>query len=458
MKGLLFTYLLTYGGAAVALLNPFVGLCIYVSFSILKPDAMWPWSVPPGQYSRTVFLATLLGWLLSGFGAMRLGRARMPLLLLSGFFFWCVMSAFQAPNQVLAWAYVDSMMKMHLPVLIGLTLLNSIERLRILAWVIVVSQGYVAFELNLSYLGGYNALQEQGFAGMDNNSAAIAFVTALGMAFFLGMNETIPWRKGVCYGFAALLAHAILFSFSRGGMLAMGLSAIVGFFMLPKRPSYVFSFGIAVLIGVSLAGNEVRNRLSTAFAQGEQRDESAQSRLDLWRDCWDVIKKNPVFGAGPDHWPLHAADYGWPAGKEAHSLWVQNAAELGIPGVLLLLGFYAWTMAALWPLAKESSDVPDPWYRDAARMVVTSLVGFIVSAQFVSLEALEIPYYVTLVGAGTLRLLTLQPDGPPQEFEEAPEGDVIAADADDDTYAGYDNPEEYNEESNAAPLAGTLSV
>ena len=35
-----------------------------------------------------------------------------------------------------------------------------------------------------------------------------------------------------------------------------------------------------------------------------------------------------------------------------------------------------------------------------ARMVWASLVGFFVSAQFVSLEGLELPYYITLVGLG----------------------------------------------------------
>ncbi len=79
-----------------------------------------------------------------------------------------------------------------------------------------------------------------------------------------------------------------------------------------------------------------------------------------------------------------------PRGKEAHSLWVQNAAELGIPGVALLLAFYLCTARRLWKLCKETTWVPDPWFRDAARMVVTSLVGFIVSAQFVSLEALPL--------------------------------------------------------------------
>ena len=40
MKGLIFTYLLTYGGAAVSLFRPFTGLLIYVCFAIIKPDAL----------------------------------------------------------------------------------------------------------------------------------------------------------------------------------------------------------------------------------------------------------------------------------------------------------------------------------------------------------------------------------------------------------------------------------
>lgn len=452
MKGLLFTYGLTYGGAIAAVANPFIGLCIYVAFAILKPDALWQWSVAPGPYSKIVFAGTVLGWLLQGCGIWKAGRARIPVLCLAGFWCWCVLSALMAPNQEVAWPYVDQMTKMHLPVLVGLTMLNSIERLRILAWVIILSQGFVAFELNVSYFRGYNMLHEQGFAGMDNNSAAIAFVTALGMAFFLGMHEQKPGKKAVCYAIAGFLAHAVLISFSRGGMLAMVIAAGVAFFVIPKQPKHYFGFAVAVLIGLSLAGNEVRARFSSTFAgDGEKREASAQSRLDLWRDCWDVIQKYPVLGAGPDHWPLLAHTYGWPKGKEAHSLWVQNAAELGIPGVLLLLFFYLATMKGLWPLAGDRIWVPDPWFRDAARMVVTSLTGFIISAQFVSLEALEIPYYVALVGAGTLRLLSLR------EAE-------AAADDDSDEHTGGNDfaeptgPSEWDDDAHDEAFAAALTV
>jgi hypothetical protein len=40
-------------------------------------------------------------------------------------------------------------------------------------------------------------------------------------------------------------------------------------------------------------------------------------------------------------------------------------------------------------------------------MVIASLTGFAVSAQFVSLAGLEAPYYVALLGAGALKLSSL---------------------------------------------------
>ena len=75
MKGLVFTYLLTYGGALVAIFKPFIGLLIYICFAILKPESVWPWAVPSGNYSRTVAIALVIGWAFQGFGRWNLGAA-----------------------------------------------------------------------------------------------------------------------------------------------------------------------------------------------------------------------------------------------------------------------------------------------------------------------------------------------------------------------------------------------
>ncbi|MFT5094857.1 MAG: hypothetical protein ACI93T_003701, partial [Porticoccaceae bacterium] len=130
-------------------------------------------------------------------------------------------------------------------------------------------------------------------------------------------------------------------------------------------------------------------------------------------------KKNPLMGCGPNQWPMIASSYGWPHGKEAHSLWVQTGAELGLVGLALYLGFYLSVLALLWQLTWKRTHVSDPWYKYFARMSFTGLCGFVVSAQFVSLESLEIPYYTALLGLGVLKL-TSRPRylADLEEFEE----------------------------------------
>jgi len=117
------------------------------------------------------------------------------------------------------------------------------------------------------------------------------------------------------------------------------------------------------------------------------------------------MKKNPILGVGPDHWPLIAHKYGWKPGKEGHSLWLQTGAEMGFPGLCFLALFYGLCIIRLWPLARNKNiQNQDPWIQDVGRMVIVSSLGFIVSAQFVSTEGLEIAYYVVLLGAGALKL------------------------------------------------------
>src|SRR5262249_58824346 len=93
MKGLIFPYVLTYGGALLSLYDPFRGLLIYVCFAILRPDYLWYWAVPGGNYSRVVAVALVVGWALRNFGDWRFGRARAVVFALVGFLGWALLSA-----------------------------------------------------------------------------------------------------------------------------------------------------------------------------------------------------------------------------------------------------------------------------------------------------------------------------------------------------------------------------
>jgi O-antigen ligase len=187
-------------------------------------------------------------------------------------------------------------------------------------------------------------------------------------------------------------------------MLALITLGLVSLVLLPKQPKHYLVFAVAALLALRLAGPEVRERFTSALVSEEERDFSAQSRVDLWAVCWDMMLKHPVLGVGPDHFPLVVHEYGWRAGKEAHTLWLQTGAELGFPGLIWLVLFYGLAVARLWPLARGRLTVPDPWFRHIARMVIAALAGFAVSAQFVTVEGLELPYYIALIGAGVLKL------------------------------------------------------
>ena len=112
----------------------------------------------------------------------------------------------------------------------------------------------------------------------------------------------------------------------------------------------------------------------------------------------------PLLGAGPDHFPLIAEEFGWPRGKEAHSLWLQVGAEVGVPGLALLGLFFGLAITRMWRLARSMrSEHGDPWTRYSAYMVITSLTGFAFSAQFVSMKGLETPLFIAVIAVGALR-------------------------------------------------------
>ena len=406
MKGVLYTWIAAYGGAAAAIFYPFIGLLIYINFSIIKPESMWYWSVGaagPGQYSRIVGIAMLIGWLMKGIGDWKLGAGWPVTLIFLAYLAWGMVGWGCCNVPALAQSFVISMIKIILPFLIGMTLIDSMARLKQLAWVLALSQGYVAYELNLSYYAGVNRVAREGFGGMDNNSVAIAMVTGVGLAFFLALGERNIWMKTLGFLSSALMAHVVMFSWSRGGMLALIVMGVCSFFLIPRRSRSYLIFVVAVLLAYRLAGDQVRERFVTVFVEPEERDRSASARLEYWGYCWEAMKSDPILGLGPNHWQRECEIRGRSKAL-AHSVWFQVGAEMGFPGMALLIAFYAVSMMQLWPLTRGKTALPDPWIEQVGRGVIAAFIGFCVSASFVSLTGLEYPYYIGLLGAAALKL------------------------------------------------------
>ena len=82
----------------------------------------------------------------------------------------------------------------------------------------------------------------------------------------------------------------------------------------------------------------------------------------------------------------------FPRGKLEHTLRLQAGPGLGVIGLGLLVAFHGFCVTRLWPMARGKAAVPDPAFPYLSLVVIASLVGFIVSEQFVRLDLLDHPH------------------------------------------------------------------
>ncbi len=290
-----------------------------------------------------------------------------------------------------------------MPFYVGVTMMKGEKDWRPMLWTIVLTQGYVGFEMNNDYLfKGYN-FAAVGFGGMDNNCFGVSLLTVLGPALALMISSNTWTTRLLAGASAALILHTILLTFSRGAMVGLLAVGVVGFVMIPKRPKPMGALLLTVVITFWFTGPQLYERYASTFVGEEERDESAESRVDLWRDCLKVVAEYPIFGVGPTNWRVISARYGWSEGKSAHSVWMETAAEVGIPGALALLGFFGFAAIKLWPIARARLTEENRYEVILASGVVLAIVGFSVSGQFVSVPGLEVPYYVVMLGAAMLK-------------------------------------------------------
>jgi putative inorganic carbon (hco3(-)) transporter len=402
MKGLILIYVIAIFGSIAALRKPIIGLYIYVGFAVLRPQFIWGWAGDFYGLSLYVGIATLLGWVLNGFGSTKVGPGKSIVVALVVFASWMVLSSTQAVDTEVAYATLTPLAKFVMPFLIGVTIIDSERKARNLLWIIALSMGYVSFEMNLEYWRGYNIAGE-GFGGMDNNCFGVALVSTIGPAIALGLGAKTWYERALAAVSTALILHTTLLTFSRGAMVGLIVVGMTAFIIMPKRPKYVAVLVLVGLLALRLTGPQLMARYATTMAESEQRDGSAESRLDLWRDCLKVTMEKPIFGVGPGNFPVIAESLGWTAGKQAHSVWMQQAAETGVPGVLALFFVFALSIVKLWPIARAPITEANRSQVAVASGLVMSIVGFAVAGQFVSLGGLEIPYYSAMIGVVLLK-------------------------------------------------------
>lgn len=406
--GQLFTYLISAAGTTYGWLNPFFGLMVYTSLSILRPTHLWFWvDWQFRRFNYTVALSMIIGWLMNGLGDWSgLRKIKLPLWGLGIYMGMGVFTyQFVSINQRHAWRYLYPQLTIGLMALMIISLVRTQKQIITLAWVIMLSLGYMAWNFNVQYLDNPFYLRLRGFGGVDNNGVAMMMVCGVPLGFMMGVNAKNPWAKGVCFLSTLTLTHVVLFSDSRGGMLGL---CIIGFalflislVLLPNKGRTLILACLALAAALHMAGEGVREHFLSIFLDKDELDASAASRYSTWAGAWACMKDHPL-GLGPRGFNLVSHQYGLSRNKSVHNLFLQTGADYGFLGLFGMCLFYFGTMIKTFFMTLTVTARRLVWPRYFGQMVALSLAGFTVCSTFIGMESVEIAYIISLLGLCTV--------------------------------------------------------
>jgi putative inorganic carbon (HCO3(-)) transporter len=182
-----------------------------------------------------------------------------------------------------------------------------------------------------------------------------------------------------------LQAGAIVVTFSRAGFLTLATTALVFAVKLARRGAWGLLVGGAVVLVLALpvlpAG--YLDRLATITDVESDPTGSAQERSRDLKVAAGYVAQNPLLGAGAGMSILALNELRGEAWREVHSVYLQYAVELGLPGLALFLALMACCFSAARQAARPAG--PDLASRRLAAVgegIQVSLIAFAVAAMF----------------------------------------------------------------------------
>jgi probable O-glycosylation ligase (exosortase A-associated) len=297
------------------------------------------------------------------------------------------------------------------------TIVNSTERLRILAWTLVLCSIPLAATGVSNYLeGGQLATGVRGFsriAGYTGGSGLAANPNDLALM----LNLIIPLaavlvfitrggQRVIAGGALVLGIAAVILTFSRAGFLTLAAVFVTFVAVLARRkaPGAATALLLAALCVPPLLPDGYVARLSTITNIDQDRTGSAQGRWKDTKIAAGVVAKNPIIGVGIGQDVLAMNDERADTWRRIHNVYLQYGVDLGVPGMLLFIWLHVLCFRTARAVERRASC--NPAQRDLALLaagVQVSLVAFGVAAMF---HPIAYQFYFFSIGGLAVALRT----------------------------------------------------
>jgi hypothetical protein len=314
--------------------------------------------------------------------------------------------------------FPDSMMLVYVSDLAFLIstviLVDSPRRLR---WSLLAAMGGVAWAAlyalrewqKAAPIYGLGYRPEWSPAGDPNYFTASA-VLCLPIAFYLFAYSRKRFDRLFAAACMLPIIGAVLVDASRGGLVAIiAAGAVIFLRSRGRRGLFLALAGALGLVLLLSPASPVRRLLHPK--PGDIA--AANDRLELWSAGLRMVEAHPLTGIGLGNFEAEVPRYLAPGQHIdfiAHNTYIEMAAELGLPGLVLFLAILLCGLQSLRRTRQLAEKAGSTLLYNAASGLEAGLIGFAVAMFFLSAEFLKILWFAVFLSSAMAGLRSESPE------------------------------------------------
>ncbi len=283
--------------------------------------------------------------------------------------------------------------------LITLAVIDSMPRFRRVVLVTIGSYAFVSLYVLREWQTEHTRWSSfrPGWIAGDSNYFSCAALIAIFPALYLATSSRVLWQRLFCAACLLAICPAVTLCASRGAFVGLAVASIYSIWHTRRRLRTLFLLSVLVVPASLLLPNSPLRRLLNPEV-AEQMSEDAH--LEAWRAGLRMIEAHPLTGVGvgrfKEEMPAYAAP-GLDVDTIGHNMFIEIAAELGIPSALLFFSIFVSNFRGLAKLRKTPQA--SRFAKQMAAALSASLVALLVSGLFISAEYQKTTWFALALAA-----------------------------------------------------------
>jgi O-antigen ligase len=255
---------------------------------------------------------------------------------------------------------------------------------RLIVWSLSIGSTITGFLAVREFLSGHELLAR--LPTGDPNDVAFVLATTLPLAFWLLRERGV--LRLIAAAMAAMMAVAIVLTFSRGALVGLGAGLIWKLVVDRRQLKVIAAAAVLAVTVIGLVVYFAGDRVDTGLRAKEKvAAANVSSRLEAWRLAARFAVDHPLLGIGPGEFGnryVAATDRipGSQSLKVVHDAYLDIAAEQGVVAALLFVAYLVMAVARGWTASVARRGPPGLAGAVTIALVIGAVATLTLSEQY----------------------------------------------------------------------------